>query len=126
MTYTTITTSTRDVELQDRVTAAACKEAWAGGEEFRDTVYGERLRTFPSEAVVTFMWPIAIDNEAAYEYAVNSENPSPGGDPGVISDAALQAGVQAHWPPDPYELPLPTNMVGPTPGKPVVPGEGGQ
>ena len=120
MTYTTITASVNDVELQDRVTAAACKEAWAGGAEFRDTVYGERLRTYPTEAIGTFMWAIAIDNEAAYEYAINGGTQHPGLDPGVISDAALQAGVQAHWPADPAQLPLPLGMVEPMPGEPLV------
>ena len=120
MTYTTIATCVQDVELQERVTAAACKEAWAGGPEFRDTVYGERLRTYPSEAIGTFMWAIAIDNEAAYAYAIDGGTQHPGRDPGVISDAALQAGVQAHWPPDPAQLPLPLGMVEPTSGEPLV------
>ena len=118
MTYATINKcATGDVELQARVLAAASKEAWAGGPEFAESPYGERLRTYPHEAIGTFMWPIAIDNEADYEYAINSDNPNPGGDPGVISDAKLQAGIQAHWPTD-TTVPLPTDMVGPTAGTP--------
>ena len=115
MSYISITACTRDTELQDRVTAAASKEAWASP-EYSLTVYGERLRTYPEEALRTFMWAIAIDNEADYAYAVDNDNPNPGSDPGVISDAKLQAGVQAHWPADPAEVPLPTGMVAPTAG----------
>jgi hypothetical protein len=118
MSYTTITAATRDAALQDRVMAAASKEAWAGGPEFRDSTYGERLRTYPQEALVTFMWPTAIDYETEYAYAIDSDNPDPGGDEGVISDANIQASVQAHWPTDPFVMPLPTDMVGPTPGEP--------
>jgi hypothetical protein len=115
MSYTTITACTRDTDLQDRVLAAASKEAWAGGPEFAGSEYGERLRTYPTEALSTFMVAIAIDNEDAYEYAVNSNNEAPGLDPGVISDAAIQAGIQAHWPAS-ATVPLPTDMVGPTAG----------
>jgi len=118
MSYTTITQATRDEPLQDRVMAAACKEAWAGGPEFVLSDYGERLRTYPEEALRTFMWPVAIDYEADYEYAVGAGNENPGGDPGVIGDNELQAAVQAHWPPD-VEVPLPPDMVQPTPGQPV-------
>jgi hypothetical protein len=116
MSHETITISTRDTALQDRVMAAACKEAWANV-ELSLTAYGERLRSYPTEALTTFMWPIAIDNEAAYEYAVNSNNENPGGDEGVITDAAISSGIQAHWPAS-AEVPLPTEMVGPTPGQP--------
>jgi len=117
MTYATIHTCVEDVELQRRVVAAASKEAWAGGPEFKDTPYGERLRTYPDEAIVTFMWAIAIDDEADYEYAINSGHPNPGS-ADVINDAKLQAGVQAHWPATP-DVPLPTAMVPPTPGEPA-------
>jgi hypothetical protein len=116
MTYATIHTCTLDTELQQRVIAAASKEAWSSV-DYGATEYGERLRTYPEEAVRTFMYVIAIDNEAAYEYAINSSNPNPGGDPGVISDAALQAGIQAHWPAS-AQVPNPTDMVGPTAGTP--------
>jgi hypothetical protein len=119
MSYTTITASTRDVELQDRVTAAACKEAWNGGAEFVLSDFGDRLRTYPVEAVTTFIWPVSIDYEAEYAYAIDAGNLHPGGDPGVITDANIQAAIQAHWPRD-ISVPLPPDMNGPTPGEPVV------
>jgi hypothetical protein len=118
MSYTTITACSRDTDLQDRVLAAASKEAWAGGDEFVNSVFGQRLRTYPQEALTTFMVIIAIDNEASYEYAVDNENPAPGLDPGVISDGAIQAAVQAHWPQDPATVPLPPEMVEPYTAEP--------
>ena len=116
MSYATIEQCTRDEELQARVIAAASKEAWAGGPEFAGSEYGARLRTYPNEALVTFMWAIAIDDEADYEYAINNGHEHPGSAE-VINDAKLQAGVQAHWPASTV-VPLPTDMVGPTPGVP--------
>ena len=114
MSYTTIDKATKDAELQDRVRAAACKEAWNNA-EFALTEYGERLRTYPNEAVGTFIWPVSIEYEAPYEFAVNGGNEHPGGDPAVITDANIQSSVQAHWPRDTI-VPLPSDMVGPTPG----------
>jgi hypothetical protein len=113
MTYATIYQATEDQALQDRVTAGAVKEAW-NSVEFSLTVFGERLRTYPQEAVTTFMWPVSIDYEAAYQYAVDGGHENPGGDAGVITDANIQAAIQAHWPHDTI-LPLPPDMVGPTP-----------
>ena len=120
MSYTTIDKAVNDEALQVRVKSAASKEAWAGGAEFRDSVYGERIRTYPEEALTTFMYAVAIDTEADYAYAVDQGNPNPGGDVGVIGDPEIQAAVQVHWPLDPAEVPLPPGMVPPTPGIPVV------
>jgi len=116
MSHSTITQSTEDQALLDRIQAAACKEAWVGGPEFELSDYGERLRSYPAEALITFTWPVCIEYEAAYEYALNAANPNPGGDPTVITDANITSSVQAHWPTQPK--PLPTDMVGPTPGTP--------
>lgn len=119
MSYTSINTCVNDVDLQARVTSAASKEAWAGGPEFAGSEYGRRLRSYPEEATATFMYAVAIDYETEYSYAVDAENPSPGLDPGVISDANIQSSVQVHWPYEPK--PLPPDMTGPTPGQPVLP-----
>jgi hypothetical protein len=116
MTYASITACTRDTELQDRVVAAASKEAWAGGPEFSGTEYAARLRTYPTEALVAFMWVIAIDNEADYAYALETNHEAPGS-ADVINDAKLQAGVQAHWPAS-TTVPPPTDMLAPTSGTP--------
>jgi len=118
MTYTTINQAVNDQELIDRVVAAASKEAWANP-DYAATDYGTRLRTYPDDAIGTFVYAIAIDNEADYEYAVNNGNEHPGSDPGVISDAKIQAGIQAHWPAS-TEVPPPVPLVAPTPGEPAV------
>lgn len=123
MSYSSIAKCVLDTELQERVVAAANKEAWAGGPQFSESEYGARLRSYPTEAVGTFMFVIAIDNEAAYAYALGltPPNPHPGLDPGVIGDANIQAGIQAHWPPDPMPAtPPPTDMVPPTPANPAT------
>lgn len=117
MSYTTINICVNDTDLQDRVRAAASKEAWAGAAEFSWSEYGVRLRTYPGEAIGTFMYVIAIDNEDGYAYALETGVVSPGKDRGVISDEQLQAGIQAHWPIS-AEVPAPTDMVEPTPGQP--------
>lgn len=108
MSYQTIYECTQDRALQDRVTAAGMKEAFAGGDEYKNSEFGRQLRTNPALALNTFMWPTAVDYETEYAYAVDVGNPNPGGDVGVISDANLQAVVQAYWPAEPvYEPQVP-------------------
>jgi hypothetical protein len=97
MTYQTLITCTQDPVLQQRVTAAAMKESYSGGPEFSESSFAAQLQQNPSLAMVTFMWPIAIDNEADYAYAIDTDHEAPGS-ADVINDAKLQAGVQAHWP----------------------------
>lgn len=106
MTYTTINQCANDTAFQDRVVAGAMKEAIAGGPEFVLSDYGEQLRQFPAAAINTFMWPLSVDNEEAYEYAVGSENPDPGGDEGVITDLNIQAGIQKYWPREAIPTPI--------------------
>lgn len=100
MSYTTITRSFGDPELRDRVNAAIAKEAYANA-ALGATLIGQRVQHLGPQAVLDrFMWPIAIDNEAAYAFAVEREppNPNPGRDASVITDANLASGVQVHWP----------------------------
>ena len=97
MTYQTLITCTQDPVLQQRVTAAAMKESYAGAAEFSDSVFADQMQRNPALALNYFMWPIAIDNEADYAYAIDTDHEDPGG-PDVINDAKLQAGVQTHWP----------------------------
>jgi hypothetical protein len=100
MSYTTITRCANDTAFQDRVLAGAMKEAVAGAPEFALSQFAEQVLAAPVLALNVFMWPLSVDNEAAYEYAIESDppNPNPGGDEGVITDANIQAGIQAHWP----------------------------
>lgn len=101
MSYTTITQSVNDPALQNRVQAAAMKEAYAGGPEFSSSAFADTLKANPGLSFNYFMWPTGIDNETAYSYAIDQANPDPGGDPGVITDANIQAVVQKNWVPDP-------------------------
>lgn len=105
MSYTTITQSTRDDALKDRVIAAAMKEAIAGAPEFSDTAFATALEATPSLGLSYFLWPTAIDYETEYAYAIDAGNPNPGGDVGVISDANIQAVVQTRWPADDAPIP---------------------
>ena len=99
MSHESITQSTRDTALQDRVTAAALKESYGGGPEFSQSSFGAQLQRNPMLALNYFMWPVAIDNEADYAYALDTNHENPGS-ADVINDAKLQAGVQTHWPKD--------------------------
>ena len=99
MSYTTITRAARDVELQDRIAAAVNKEVHSNP-AFGDTQYGGQVK-LGFASYQTFYYPTAVANEAAYESAVVAGNPSPGGDPAVITDADILAVVQEVWPEDP-------------------------
>src|SRR5215510_12067382 len=90
-----------DIDLRGRVAASISKETWANP-TFGDTQWGQRVKSSgPSCMLEYYMWPIAIDNELAYAYALDQNVPSPGGDRSVISEENLSAGIQAHWPADP-------------------------
>jgi hypothetical protein len=110
MSYTTINRSVNDPALQARVQAAAMKEAYSGGPEFSASVFAGQLKANPGIAFNYFMWPAAIDNEAAYEYALGAGNTNPGGVPGVITDANIQAVIQAHWVLDPAPPETPNEL----------------
>jgi hypothetical protein len=105
MSYTTITQCTRDEHFQDRVTAGAMKEAIAS-EVYSRTAFAEQLRSLPQAALSVFLWPLSVDNEADYAYAIDTGNADPGGDPGVVSDEKIQAGVQHYWPDETLPTPV--------------------
>jgi len=83
-------------------------------EALADTEYGKQLMTVtlppPNSVYVTtpspqsvgvlnqLMWPVAVDTEAAYESALLAGRGAPGFDPDIITDAALTASINAHWP----------------------------
>jgi hypothetical protein len=73
MSYTLITQASQDPALLDRIAAAVFQEA-LDNPTFGDTPFGEK---------------------------VIADNPNPGGDPAVITDAAILSSVQAHWPMEP-------------------------
>jgi hypothetical protein len=104
MSYTTITMATRDSHLVDRVRAAAVKEAWSN-QALGDTTFGKKLKDYPEYGAQFLIWPVAVDTEAAYEFAINNGVPTPGRDVGVIPDANILSAVQVHWPMDPEPAP---------------------
>lgn len=82
MSYTTIHQCANDVAFCSRLMACAAQE----GSENPEYDVSAKLR-----------WPVSAktDIEAAYEYAVNAENPNPGGDPTVITDQQILSAVQS-------------------------------
>ena len=103
MSYTTIQQCTVDTAFNNRVIAAIAKEAFEGGPEFKDSDFGEATRlNSPYSSVPYLIWPVCIEYEAEYAYAIGEGNPNPGGDDSVITDANIQASVQTNWPQDPW------------------------
>lgn len=96
MSYATITQSTRDQALVDRIIAAVSQEAFATPQG--DTPYGERVKANPSSAAYEMVWPVCIAGEDAYASALADGNPNPGGDESVITDPMILSAVQANWP----------------------------
>lgn len=85
MSYTTMHRCANDSALQNRVVAAIADEG----------------RADPQTVMLDVIWPVATasDIAAAYESAVIANNPNPGGDPAVITDAQILSVVQASLPP---------------------------
>ena len=95
MSYNTITQCAMDGAFRQRVTACAAQEG----------AYD------PAYVMNRLIWPVSTtsDVEAAYAYAIAAENPNPGGDETVITDAMILAKVQAFWD-DTWENPPPSNF----------------
>jgi hypothetical protein len=100
MSHATIYQAASDQHLNQRTIAAVNKEAMANA-TFGDTVFGRQVKQGSAPILMTMAYPVAVDTEAAYESAVLNNNPDPGGDPSVITDASITAAIQAHWPDDP-------------------------
>lgn len=84
MSYSSITRCANDPAFLDRLTGCIADEGTPS--PFEET---ERLR---------WICAAANDIEAAYESALAGENPNPGGDPAVITDAMILGVVQANTP----------------------------
>lgn len=96
MSLATITQASNDPVLRDRIHASVNKEA-AANPDLGSSVFGQYVLDQPWVAWQALIWPVAIDTEADYEFAVNNGHPSPGSDD-VIDDAKIQAAVTVHWP----------------------------
>lgn len=100
MSYETIAKAFVDADLIARVRAGLAKEAFANA-TLRATITGQRVVIEgPDSVLPKFLWPVCINTETEYEYALTAAIPNPGRDPGVITDAAIGAAVQANWPAD--------------------------
>lgn len=88
MSYTTIHQCANDEAFLARLAAASAQE----GHENPDYAASVLLR-----------WPVSAktDIAEAYEFAVNSDNPNPGGDPTVITDQQILSAVQSILNPQP-------------------------
>ena len=88
MSYNHIADAAQDGDLRRRV--AACFAQQTTGTEQ------------PEALASVHMWRIAADETIAdaYAYAVNSNNPKPGHDEAVVTDAAILAAVDAIVNPD--------------------------
>ncbi len=84
MSYKTIHASSVDLVLRGRITACCAQE---GADN-------------PDAATADVLWDVcgAADVEAAYASALAAENPDPGGDEGVVTDAMILANVQPNLP----------------------------
>ena len=81
MSYESIALCTADSVFVQRVMGCAAQEGeWAN----------------PGAWMSQHIWAVASapEIEQAYKYALDQDNPNPGGDPGVITDAVILAHVQ--------------------------------
>lgn len=88
MSYSSIHRCVGDSAFQGRVSSCVAQEQ-----------SGHGSAPAPYLFVDPFCWVVASasDVEAAYAFAILSENPNPGGDPTVITDGMILTNVQAHW-----------------------------
>jgi hypothetical protein len=100
MSYATITASSKDQALIDRIVAAVEQESW-NNPAMAGTDFGADVQQASYNAN-RMVWPVVIasDIEAAYASALAAGNPNPGGDEAVITDGQILANVQAKWPTD--------------------------
>lgn len=82
MSYSTVNRCANDLALLGRVTACVAQEQV----------------TDPPGVAPRLMWPIsaATDIEAAYASALAANNPAPGADETVVTDAMILSAVQAN------------------------------
>jgi len=91
MSYNSIAAAAQDGDLRTRVAACFAQET-TGPDQ-------------PEALAALHMWRIVADGTIAdsYAYAVNSNNPKPGHDEAVVTDAAILAAVDAIVNPAPVE-----------------------
>jgi hypothetical protein len=98
MSFATLAQSATDPALTSRTAACAQQEARTGSG--KGTAFAAAVEAGTADLYLAFAWDVAINVEAAYESGVIADNPNPGGDPTVVTDAMILSAVQANWPPD--------------------------
>lgn len=97
MSFASLTAASRDEALIDRTNACAQQEA-RDNPELSQTAFAAEVRAGSLEAASAFIWPVALNTEAEYAYALANGVENPGADETVITDAMILAAVQASWP----------------------------
>ena len=90
MSYNTIAKCVADQAFINRVNTAVAQEQIAHDDQ-----------PLPGTILGPMLWYVgsAADVEDAYASALAAENPNPGGDESVITDAMILSHVQGNWPP---------------------------
>ena len=96
MSAASVSQAAGDPELRARVLAMAHKELLAD-EVKQASTYGKALAASQVGAE-PLMYPVAVDTEQAYEAALQAGRGAPGHDADIITDGALTASINAHWP----------------------------
>jgi hypothetical protein len=97
MSASSIYRAANDEQLIHRVTATAYQVVLEDDDK-ANTVLGQDLLNNPYATTTVLMFPVAVDTEDAYAYALLNGNGSPGYDESVITDDALKTSVTTHWP----------------------------
>lgn len=108
MSFASLDTASKDQGLVNRTIACVQQEARTAAHAagpFADAVIAN-----PATGVA-LVWPVALNTEAEYEYALNAGVVNPGADETVITDPMILSAVQASWP---EQWPLDTSQGGET------------
>ncbi len=109
MSASSISRAAADVNLQNRIVAAANKEI-IYNEELAESWFGQKV--LGGMALWNpLYWSVAVETEASYETALNSGRGAPGYDTDIITDAALTSAIVANWPQEPPP-PTPPPVIG--------------
>ena len=97
MSYNSLAAQVQDIALIRRIDACAHQEAIENSAA-AESDYGAAVRANQVSPAATLGWAVCVATESEYEYALISENPNPGGDDTVITDAMILSAVQTNWP----------------------------
>lgn len=103
MSLKSLDTSSKDPYLTNRIIACVQRVARTN-ETLSQTVFADTARRSPAQASA-LIWPTSLAVETTYAAAITTQQPYPGINEAVITDALILAAVVANWPPDPEETP---------------------